>query len=434
MFKKVDAWIVYLIILLSIVSTYGAAVVTRNIGHPFFQSISQEVQFIVDLPKEVYRQFVALQETKISRLPDSLQGLALNTLESGSITLQYSIPLDNNLTRREIVRFQDGSQETLLVTDLPGGVIYLDEDEQYILMISSDEITRYSTANGDFEQEWSVSVPNIHHEKYVSENGYFYSPTYFPLNEYSNQVHESVLSMRDSLLKHGASPYDVTSDLFREDGILVLSDRGEIVHEIGLTEIFANNQMLPYIYGAKALEVDPYHLNSVFPAERSFPENNIEAGDLLLSIRNLSMLLIYRPSTNKVVWHKIGPWSHQHSAKFDEEGNIYVFDNNIFTTNFNRRSEEAEFRNSNGNRILKYDFTDGAVTEFKNKCIAEQDVHTITGGSVYIKNGAMTLTYSSKGIISHCDLHSNKISFFVDLVEGSNNRTNRSITQVQTGD
>jgi Arylsulfotransferase (ASST) len=50
---------------------------------------------------------------------------------------------------------------------------------------------------------------------------------------------------------------------------------------------------------------------------------------LLVSLRHLSTVLLFRPSTGAVVWHRTGPWLNQHNATFFGTHEIAVFDNHV---------------------------------------------------------------------------------------------------------
>ena len=57
----------------------------------------------------------------------------------------------------------------------------------------------------------------------------------------------------------------------------------------------------------------------------AFPQ--FEAGDLLLSLRNMSMLLVVDPDTGKIKWRYKGELLYQHDGDFQPDGSITVFDN-----------------------------------------------------------------------------------------------------------
>jgi hypothetical protein len=74
---------------------------------------------------------------------------------------------------------------------------------------------------------------------------------------------------------------------------------------------------------------DPFHFNKadVLTADKAGQYDEFEAGDILLSLRELNMVVVVRPSTKKIVWHRYGLTQAQHDATFND-GNIDVFDNN----------------------------------------------------------------------------------------------------------
>ena len=50
---------------------------------------------------------------------------------------------------------------------------------------------------------------------------------------------------------------------------------------------------------------------------------NFFKNDLVISLRNLSTILVYRPST-KIKWLKTGPWINNHDAQYLGDG-IFQF-------------------------------------------------------------------------------------------------------------
>jgi hypothetical protein len=52
------------------------------------------------------------------------------------------------------------------------------------------------------------------------------------------------------------------------------------------------------------------------------------AGDLLISLRNLNMILVIDPATRRIKWHRTGPWMDQHDPELMPGGKISVFSNN----------------------------------------------------------------------------------------------------------
>ena len=58
----------------------------------------------------------------------------------------------------------------------------------------------------------------------------------------------------------------------------------------------------------------------------AFP--GLEAGDLLMSFRNISLVAVVDPDTRELRWWSHGPWIEQHDPDFQPSGEITVFNNN----------------------------------------------------------------------------------------------------------
>lgn len=58
----------------------------------------------------------------------------------------------------------------------------------------------------------------------------------------------------------------------------------------------------------------------------AFPE--FEAGDLLMSFRNVDLVVVVDPESFEVKWFSHGPWIQQHDPDFNRSGEITVFNNN----------------------------------------------------------------------------------------------------------
>ena len=52
-----------------------------------------------------------------------------------------------------------------------------------------------------------------------------------------------------------------------------------------------------------------------------------KAGDILISVRNLNALMVINPTNKKIVWLMEGVTEAQHTATFQPNGRILIFDN-----------------------------------------------------------------------------------------------------------
>jgi len=172
----------------------------------------------------------------------------------------------------------------------------------------------------------------------------------------------------------GVSNKKHVSKSFNDDSIVKLNPQGDIIFEKSIIEILVDNNLGVYIWGfGKTSFQDPVHLNDIEPVDST--TKYWKKGDLFLSSRHNSLVFLYRPSTNKVVWYSVGPWKHQHDVDIVNDRNISVFDNNLYRgggTNFVPKKE--------GNNVPIYNFTTQKVSYEFEKVIDQNDVRTPAEG------------------------------------------------------
>ncbi len=56
-----------------------------------------------------------------------------------------------------------------------------------------------------------------------------------------------------------------------------------------------------------------------------------EAGDVLISLRELNLVAVVDPESGRMKWWRHGPWFKQHDPDFEPDGTITVFDNGTGT-------------------------------------------------------------------------------------------------------
>ncbi len=80
-------------------------------------------------------------------------------------------------------------------------------------------------------------------------------------------------------------------------------------------------------YGDRADIFHPNDLEELLPdMAAAFPQ--FEAGDLLISNRDIDQIAVIGRKTGRIKWAAYGPWFHQHDADFQPDGTITVFSNN----------------------------------------------------------------------------------------------------------
>lgn len=130
---------------------------------------------------------------------------------------------------------------------------------------------------------------------------------------------------------------------YSEDTILKVSPDGAVLREIPVLDVLFRNRLYALITLTGTAAIGPMrewygdginreigHLNDIeelTPAMAgAFPM--FRAGDLLVSLRNRNLLLVFDPVSLKVKWWHVGPWVRQHDPDFQPDGTITVFNNN----------------------------------------------------------------------------------------------------------
>ena len=255
---------------------------------------------------------------------------------------------DNRFRFFHPVLFEDGS--LLFQYDSP--LIKIDKDSELVWM-KSDEVYHHS-----IEED--------------SEGSFWLCVRYFPYKLDSNVVGN----------KHNT---------FFDDGIRKISSNGDILFDKSVSEIFIENGMeyLLFSVGGGKFTPDPIHLNDIQPVEKD--TKYWKKGDVFLSLRHQSMVLLYRPETNEIIWKGLGKFSYQHDVDILDDSRISIFDNN------SKSSFDGDIVNGN-NRVVIYDFETREYSYYLNESLINEDVRTITEGrSQILPNGDLIIEESNYG-------------------------------------
>lgn len=184
---------------------------------------------------------------------------------------------------------------------------------------------------------------------------------------------------------------------FHDDAIVKVSPTGEILFRKSVIELMDQNNLGALFYSAGQIgNNDPVHLNDIEPVLTSGPY--WQEGDLLLSLRNKSMLVLYRPSTNKVLWHRAGPWLNQHDVDVLDDHRISVFDNNM------RLQGVSNLEVAGYSRVLAYDFKTDTVTALLAPSVENLGMQaTLQGLADTTESGDMMIENSLMGRLVQLD-------------------------------
>jgi hypothetical protein len=168
--------------------------------------------------------------------------------------------------------------------------------------------------------EWRLEVPQAHHSIAPSSDGNFWISTHVAwLDDQEGRSHLAQFQFPS-----------LNPPLF-EDHATKISPDGKILQDINLIDVVYRNHLQRAItkIGQKHTG-DIFHLNDVEELSPEMAQSYplFAAGDLLVSLRNIDLVLVFDPDTSEVKWHTFDLTIKQHDPDFIGDGWIGVFDNN----------------------------------------------------------------------------------------------------------
>jgi len=220
---------------------------------------------------------------------------------------------------------------------------------------------------------WVNDIDNFHHANNVDNKGNYWTPS-------------------------SIFPYSIDNTLvgnkfgqFRDDAITKISPDGKILYQKSVSKILSKNNLDYLIFGQSNFFWDPIHLNDIQPVLKD--GKYWKKNDLFLSLRNLSMIVHFRPSTDEIINILTGPFYMQHDVDIVSENEISIFNNNTINT------QKGKYVVSN-NQILIYNFETKNYTKSNVDGIKENNVKTATEGvSDFLKDGSLMIEDGNSGRI-----------------------------------
>ena len=162
-----------------------------------------------------------------------------------------------------------------------------------------------------------------------------------------------------------------------DDSIAHISADGRLLKNLSFSDILIRNNLQALLLGSfgKRINVDPIHMNKI--SEATISTKHWEKGDLLISARHLSAVFLYRPSSDKIIWYKVGPWMNQHSAEFVGDHKISVLSNNALSM---APSKYSFIKENDINRVFIYDFSTQTFDEPYRELLELARPKALSGG------------------------------------------------------
>lgn len=214
---------------------------------------------------------------------------------------------------------------------------------------------------------WSLATPRFHHSIERDADGHFWVPYWV-----------------DPPLVPGAGPE------FFEDGMARISRDGRVLSLVPLSRTLIAGGHGHLLYAMDRPLNDPMHMNDVQPV---LEDGAVwRRGDLFVSLRSRSVVLLYRPSSDEVVWIASGPWMHQHDVNVVGPNEISVFSNNAARLGHGRREVLG------ANEVYLYDLASGVARSPWRDALRRHDVRTDGGGrGTVLADGDVFVEESSHG-------------------------------------
>ena len=405
MFKKIEIWILYLTILLSILFAIGFGVLVRQEiegttkkGNLDISFLSEPAAYIARLPEKFLKSLIEpdliindpWEESRYFYQQDGFDGTA-NLKESYILLSRY----DGDL-KEGVVELVDLTNFEILHTWNP------DIDAFNDLVNQVDEFKHLT-------RDRNNKRSTLMHPKLTSDGGLLFGweVPLRKIDECSNLIfqnthdvfHHSIETDIDGSIWVPSHIYPQSLPIekvgrnhdFLDDAVVKLSPDGEILFEKSVSQIFIDNglEYLLFSVGDRVFDEDPIHLNDIQPV--NFDGEFWKKGDVFLSLRHQSMVLLYRPLTNEILWKGVGPFFHQHDVNIIDNHRISVFNNN-----------SKDFVNGDvvdgHNEVIIYDFETNDYSSYLNESLVRNDVRTTTEGrSQILTNGDLFIEESNYG-------------------------------------
>lgn len=178
-----------------------------------------------------------------------------------------------------------------------------------------------------------------------------------------------------------------------DDAVVKIDAVGNILFKKSIAEILIENGYEYLISGIGPIENDAIHVNDIEPVMYNSPYWSM--GDIFINIRNRSTLFLYRPSTNKILWLKTGPWINQHDISILPDSKIMLIDNHAARIN----ETDVELI-ENRSFIFNYDFKNDSCFKVFDKFMANNNVQVLKEGrALLMSDGDIMLEESVSGRI-----------------------------------
>lgn len=182
------------------------------------------------------------------------------------------------------------------------------------------------------------------------------------------------------------------TDHYYHDVIRLVRADGTVEKEFSVLQAVYEAGLEGPLYASHSLQVtDATHVNDIEIVTPALAAKikGIRTGDLLVSSRALSMLMILDQDSGRLKWYHLGPWLRQHDPDITPEGTIEIFNN--------RSPLIGETVTTS--QVIAYDPADERVSVLAPVGATGSFYSEIMGAHQRLANGNMMITEAAAGRI-----------------------------------
>lgn len=345
----------------------------------FFDLFEESVEQVKSLPKtfqqtpENFDAINVLEEDVWGLFaysdPDKLRTVELRNLRNDSVAQSWQID--------SVSKAQNRLMHPLMLND-------------YSLVYSLNGVTGVSRMDANGDLIWEQNQIGHHHGLNLDADGNIWACSY---GKDGNEF----------ILYHGTVRVDGRDINFIDNTFTLLdSATGEILFHKSVAELIRENG-LTHLFAKTGNTGDPIHLNDVEPVLSDGPF--WKRGDVFLSLRNMSCLMHYRPSSDSLLAVIEGPFHAQHDVDILGDSTLSIFNNNAHNQWPRSRSEwrvvqEPVDAGDIYSNVLYFNYGAGTFTAPDAELFAENSIYTFTEGLAdHLEGGGYFVEEQNSGLL-----------------------------------
>ena len=396
LFWRIELWIVLVVLLLGclVAIGFGAAVLDAALEKFRWGPVSRTARAIAEIPQNAYQMLTPDNELRVwnsGRYEAQPTGWSFPTGPIAGLDGYLLLSRYNGTVRRHTLELislpsmRTVHSWTLDPSELLKSVTYVSRflDSTQWTKARFRQLHPWLERNGDLivkdfnsplfrvdpcgTRLWTLQDAVYHHSIEADANGNLWIPSVAERTTITN-----------------------VDDKFREDMISQVSPSGKLLFTRSAAQILIRHGYANWLFTNGMYHFDPTHLNDIQPVLADGPY--WKKGDLFLSLRNVSAIMLYRPSTDQIVWMRRGPWMSQHDVDILDNHRIGIYDNAV-----EERSRLKPFFAS-PSQVMVYDFATRQISLPLEQAMRQNNFRTwLEGLFTQLPDGSTMIEEQTEG-------------------------------------